>query len=83
MALKKIAETNFGFNIPNAYHRVESIKLNKTSIAFSVFVYTDTEKTAFDIRNYSCAYDLEGDNPIKQAYEYLKTLPEFAGATDC
>jgi len=23
------------------------------------------------------------DNFIKQAYEYLKTLPEFSGATDC
>ena len=83
MALKKITETNFGFNIPNAYHRVENIKLNKNHIAFSVFAYTDTEKDAFDIRNYSCDYDLEGDNPIKQAYEHLKTLPEFAGAIDC
>lgn len=26
--------------------------------------------------------DLDGPNFIKQAYEYLKTLPEFAGAAD-
>lgn len=26
---------------------------------------------------------LDGDNFFRQAYLYLKTLPEFAGATDC
>lgn len=29
------------------------------------------------------ALDLDGPNPIKQAYEHLKTLPEFADAVDC
>jgi hypothetical protein len=32
---------------------------------------------------YSFAPDLNGKNFIAQAYEHLKTLPEFAGATDC
>jgi hypothetical protein len=32
---------------------------------------------------HGCPYDIEGDNPIKQAYEHLKTLPEFEGAIDC
>lgn len=27
-------------------------------------------------------YDIEGPNPFAQAYEYLKTLPAFAGAQD-
>jgi hypothetical protein len=27
--------------------------------------------------------DLDGPNPIKQAYQFLKTLPEFFDATDC
>jgi hypothetical protein len=27
--------------------------------------------------------DMEGGNFIKQAYLYLKTLPEFADAVDC
>jgi len=30
-----------------------------------------------------CDLDLDGENPIRQAYLYLKTLPEFANATDC
>jgi hypothetical protein len=28
-------------------------------------------------------YDINGENPIKQVYIYLKSLPEFAGAVDC
>jgi hypothetical protein len=31
----------------------------------------------------SCKYDITGNNPIAQAYMYLKTLPEFASAKDC
>ena len=34
-------------------------------------------------RRYNFAVNLEGGNFIKQAYDHLKTLPEFAGATDC
>jgi hypothetical protein len=32
---------------------------------------------------YKFAPNLDGANFIKQAYEHLKTLPEFSGATDC
>jgi hypothetical protein len=30
-----------------------------------------------------CTYDINGENPIKQAYVYLKTTSEFANAKDC
>jgi hypothetical protein len=33
--------------------------------------------------DYQCAYSLDGKNPIKQAYEYLKTLDNFSSAVDC
>lgn len=32
---------------------------------------------------YAAPYELEGANPFEQAYAYLKSLPEFEGATDC
>jgi len=32
---------------------------------------------------YEFAHDLDGSNYIKQAYEQLKTLEEFAGCEDC
>ena len=83
MALKKNEPTQFGFDVPNAYHRVENVKLKKTTMEFQVSVYSDVTKTAFNHKSYACAYDMQGANPIVQAYVHLKTLPEFAGATDC
>ena len=35
------------------------------------------------VSTYSFVPDLAGKNFIAQAYEHLKTLPEFADATDC
>ena len=32
---------------------------------------------------YSFTPNLDGQNFIAQAYNHLKTLPEFSGATDC
>jgi hypothetical protein len=83
MALKKNEPTQFGFDVPNAYQRVENIKLRKTCMDFQVSVYSDVTKTAFNYKSYACAYDIDGANPIAQAYAHLKTLPEFAGAVDC
>ena len=45
--------------------------------------HLETMPFPFNTKTYSCAYDINGENPIKQAYLYLKTLPEFASATDC
>lgn len=84
MALEKTVSTVHGLQAINAYHRVESVKIeNKTAISFHIRSYTKTDKPFFQESVLSCAYALDGDNPIKQAYNYLKTLSEFAGATDC
>lgn len=32
---------------------------------------------------FEASYSLDGPNPIEQAYEYLKLLPEFEDAEDC
>lgn len=70
MALAK--DTNFrGVTIPNAYIRVNSFSGSKSHIAFDVGFYGPAneqgEREMFD----------------QQAYEHLKTMPEFAGAQDC
>jgi len=83
MALKKTINTKHGIDVNDAYHRVESVQLReKTQLMFAVRSYADPSKQAIDEKIVSCAYNLNGDNPIKQAYEHLKTLPEFAGAAD-
>ena len=85
MALQKTTQTPFGIEVSDAYHRVEGLRLvSKDQIAFQVRSYKDNSGVPhFADTSGSCAYALDGANPIQQAYEHLKTLPEFAGATDC
>jgi hypothetical protein len=84
MALKKTVQTSFGVEVIDAYHRVEGIRIvNKNKIAYQLRTYTDKNLESFRDVIYGSAYDMTGANPIAQAYEYLKTLPEFAGAEDC
>jgi hypothetical protein len=85
MAIKKNFETQFGFTLIDAYHKVLSVKIeNKTSMVFSVGVFVSAEKEIpAQAITYFCSYDLNGSNALNQAYNHLKTLPEFANATDC
>lgn len=85
MALSVDCVTPWGINVPSAYCRVEQVSLvSKDSINFNLRCYVQaTEVPHFSDEVFSCEYDLSGDNPLKQAYEYLKNLPEFSNATDC
>jgi hypothetical protein len=84
MAIKKSVQTSFGVDVLDAYHRVEGVQLvSKDKIKFQVRASLDGVKPHFDDAAYECAYDIQGDNPIRQAYRHLKTLTEFANAIDC
>ena len=84
MALSKTIETVHGFQALNAYHRVEAVSLiSKEQISFHVRSYTTLDKPFFDEQIITAPYLLEGENPIKQAYENLKTLPKFANSQNC
>lgn len=84
MAIQLTKTTASGLVAPDAYHRVENLSLaNKAHMAFALRSYANPDKPVFEESFFSCAYDIAGDNPIKQAYAHLKTLPEFSGATDC
>jgi hypothetical protein len=85
MALKKTVTTQYGLEAVDAYHRIEGVRLNdKTSMSFQVRSYKDnSDIPAFSDVKHDCAYDINGKNPIAQAYDHAKTLPEFAGAVDC
>jgi hypothetical protein len=84
MALEKTVTTPHGFDAVDAYHRVESVQVNKDKMTFQVRSYKDNSGFPhFDNLALECIYSIAGENPIKQAYAHLKTLPEFAGATDC
>lgn len=85
MALKKTVHTLFGFEAVDAYHRVEGVSLaSKTQISYFLRSYKDNSGVpAFAEVHQFCQYDMNGANPIAQAYADAKQLPEFAGATDC
>lgn len=40
-------------------------------------------RSAFERRVHEADYDINGVNPFAQAYAFVKSLPEFAGAEDC
>lgn len=73
-----------GLSVPQAYVRVVSptISVDKASIDFGVQYRVSPEAELLDAATYSSPYELQGENPIRQAYAYLKTLPEFADAVD-
>lgn len=84
MALSKTVKTPQEFEASNAYHKVDSISIiGKNTLMFAVTSHKEKNSSNFKNMSFTCNYDIDGSNPIKQAYAYLKTLPEFAGATDC
>jgi hypothetical protein len=98
MALKLTKSTVHGFVADSAYHRVENVRINPKQayefegsssgpvfmMIFSLRAYRQNDGSPFFAESqHSCTYNIEGSNPIAQAYEYLKKLPEFSASVDC
>jgi hypothetical protein len=85
MAFSRAIDTSWGISVPDAYCRIEAVFLvNKNTISFHLRSYAAPEGVpSFMEQVLSCDYNLDGPNPIKQAYLHLKTLPEFSDAVDC
>lgn len=86
MALKQnYIETKSGFNgaleLPNAYWRVEEVTTSKNKAFCNVSI--NIENNVIELKRYMFEPKLVNKNIIAQAYEHLKTLPEFANAEDC
>ncbi len=98
MALKMNVETYSGINITDAYIKLsDNINIRKADTnnfiidaRIEVYInntYKDNNLTKIkDVKffdSYSIPYNLESvDNPLKQMYDYIKTLPEFENAID-
>ena len=79
---KKTEEIQF----KKCYHKIVDLKGDKNKIEFIVGIYENsTCERLVSHRIYSFVPTVEdnADNFIKQGYEYLKTLDEYAGAKDC
>lgn len=82
MAIKKTVLYK-EIEIKDAYIKVSGFSGNKSTLQVVVTVQAASGKPIIDSNQISIPYVLDGKNPIAQAYEYLKTLPDFAGAIDC
>ena len=67
----------------NCYYKVSQVSASKEKAVANVHAMTENGGSVIDRKEYIFVPDLNGTNFIAQAYEHLKTLPEFAGATDC
>lgn len=85
MALRKNTIVQGGVEVTDAYLKAMPVNVvGKTSLWISVQVLKDEEQlTPVTTITLTGPYDINGANPIKQAYDYIKTLPEFEGSVDC
>jgi hypothetical protein len=83
MAISKNIELSNGIKVDGAYIRVEYPSVTKDSISFTVRKYVASDKPFFSEDFITAPYTLDGANPFVQAYEYLKSLPEYTDAVDC
>lgn len=67
----------------NVYIKVGYISGDKNKLTAVLEYKTAADGTVLKTHNVLFDLNLNGSNPIQQAYEHLKTLPEFANATDC
>jgi hypothetical protein len=68
--------------IKDAYLKVINVNGNKNNLKIVVGIFDQKDGSLVEKMDAVFVPNLE-DNFIKQAYRHLKTLPEFAGATDC
>ena len=88
MALKKTITIRDSFDemreIPDVYIKVNAVSGGKNQMVIDVvFFKSGADGKRLKNAGYIFKPDLAGKNFIAQAYDYIKTLPEFSGATDC
>jgi hypothetical protein len=88
MALSEKFSTTFGIELDKAYMRVGSVSGNKNHVDVVLHIFankTTAENGGSVMAVFRCGFKPEenGKTWDAQAYAHLKTLPEFAGATDC
>jgi hypothetical protein len=88
MALKIMNKQFMGIQVPETYAKIGNINGNQTELRCTLSYYAMNNGVlsdlSYDSYNFSIVPSVAdgADNFIKQGYSYLKTLPEFSGATD-
>lgn len=72
-----------GIDVVDGYIKVSSVSGSKQNLSAQIEYSVSSEFQAVQTKSVSFIPSMDGGNFITQAYEHLKTLPEFAGAVDC
>lgn len=68
----------------SSYVKVLSVSGGKNSVTADVLYIKDNKDGEFIKHDFfSFTPDMNGGNFIQQAYQHLKSLPDFSGAVDC
>ena len=86
MAIQLTYQTPFGLAMPNGYVRIKTIEGDKNLITLNVEIFANKEfrdalGPSVSMGEFSFVPELEGDNFIKQGYEYLMTIEPFNSGT--
>lgn len=71
-----------GIEVKDAYVKIPIYQGDNNLLAFAVTYHAKKGEKAFDVKDFQCQLDLNGPNSLKQAYLFLKSLPEFSAAID-
>jgi len=85
MAISVAVTTNAGFEAPAAYIKVDHFQGNKDKVHASVSIYYNSTARTEDkdpISHRSVSISTPTTNIMSAIYDHLKSLPEYAGATD-
>ena len=90
MALSKTVSTNSGLLVPNAYIRIDEQSGGKNVIDLRVRIYVSKEKreegaawVEEKLQSFVPDTSENSSNFIKQGYDFLKTLEEYADSIAC
>ena len=87
MALQKVENISVqlvGIIAIKCHIKIKAISGNKDNLVANVIFTKDSVEGEFvKVKDYCFTPSLDGKNFIAQAYDHLKTLPDFSGATDC
>jgi hypothetical protein len=82
MAFKKTVEL-LGIEVKDAYIKAHHVTVYKDNMTVEMVWKAKPETTILKNKNYSLEYNINGNNPIAQAYMHLKNHPDFENAIDC
>lgn len=91
MALQKTLTLNNGISLTDAYIKIIGLTIpssaeiggeKKRFAHIQTSIQANAEGSLIEMHASDFEVDMNGSNFLVQAYEHLKTLPDFAGATD-